>query len=162
LKAFDRVRRTLSTSYQAGADLKTVQEQLGHSSILTTADTYTSVLPHTQRRSANATAKLVLTAARRTRTKIREKAGRNRPPTRPATGAPIPAGPTPPGTPAPMSAQIMGRQRSTSPSVTTPTSHPRDTHRPQKTETIRGLNRVSAVHTPDDQARPKGLEPPTF
>jgi integrase len=58
----------------------------GTPSIRTTADIYNSVLPHT-RRSANATAKFVLTAARRTRTKIRDKAGRNRPPTRPATGA---------------------------------------------------------------------------
>jgi hypothetical protein len=39
-----------SLAHCAGADLKTVQEQLGHSSIVLTADTYTSVL-HEQLRS---------------------------------------------------------------------------------------------------------------
>jgi integrase len=33
-----------SLAHAAGADLKTVQEQLGHTSIVLTADTYTSVL----------------------------------------------------------------------------------------------------------------------
>ncbi len=35
----------------AGADLKTVSEMLGHSSIVITADTYTSVLPEHARPS---------------------------------------------------------------------------------------------------------------
>jgi site-specific recombinase XerD len=34
----------------AGADLETLQDLPGHSSILVTADTYTSVLPRAQRR----------------------------------------------------------------------------------------------------------------
>jgi len=42
-----------------------------------TADTYTSVLPLAQRRCADATAKLVLAAARRTREKICKKGRRN-------------------------------------------------------------------------------------
>jgi hypothetical protein len=46
---------------------------LGHSSIVVTADIYTSVLPLAQRRCADATAKLVLDAARRTRQKIKTK-----------------------------------------------------------------------------------------
>jgi integrase len=37
----------LSTNLAAGADLKVVQDQLGHSTITLTADTYTSVLPET-------------------------------------------------------------------------------------------------------------------
>jgi len=37
---------------------------LGHSSIVTTADTYTSVLPETAHRSAQATADMITEAAR--------------------------------------------------------------------------------------------------
>jgi hypothetical protein len=37
---------------------------LGHSSIVTTADTYTSVLPETAHRAAQATADMVIKAAR--------------------------------------------------------------------------------------------------
>jgi integrase len=99
IRLHDLRHTAASVAHQAGADLKTVQDLLGHSSILVTADTYTRVLPHSQRRSANATAELVINAARRTRTKIREKAGRNGPPTRPPTGAPTPAGPTGPTAP---------------------------------------------------------------
>jgi integrase len=62
-----------SLAHQAGADLKTVQDQLGHASIVLTADTYTSVLPESQRRAAAATAELVLTAARAVRKQIKER-----------------------------------------------------------------------------------------
>jgi hypothetical protein len=44
-----------------------------------TADTYTSVLPDSQRRCADATAALVLAAARHTRKRIKENAAKNRP-----------------------------------------------------------------------------------
>ena len=37
--------RRRALAHEAGADLKTVQDQLGHASIVLTADTYTSVLP---------------------------------------------------------------------------------------------------------------------
>jgi integrase len=46
----------------AGVDLKTVQAMLGHSTIVTTADIYTSVLPELQRDAAAAIAALVLAA----------------------------------------------------------------------------------------------------
>jgi hypothetical protein len=46
------------------ADLKLIQQMLGHSSIVTTADTYTSVLPETAHRAAWATADMVMKAAR--------------------------------------------------------------------------------------------------
>jgi hypothetical protein len=49
----------------AGADLKTIQEQLGHTSIVLTADTYTSVLTDKHHKTAEATARLVLAAAAR-------------------------------------------------------------------------------------------------
>lgn len=68
-----------SLAHEAGADLKTLQDLLGHSSIVVTADTYTSVLPDSQRRCADATAALVLAAARHTRKRIKEKAANNRP-----------------------------------------------------------------------------------
>jgi integrase len=42
----------------AGTDLKVVQDQLGHSTIVLTADTYTSVLPETARTAAEHTAAL--------------------------------------------------------------------------------------------------------
>jgi integrase len=46
--------------------------------------------------------------------------------------------------------------------VTTPPRHPRDTHRPHRTDTKKRSTRVSAGKPPLDGARPKGLEPPTF
>ena len=42
-----------------GADLKTVSEMLGHSTITITADTYASVLPEVAHRAAEAAARLV-------------------------------------------------------------------------------------------------------
>jgi hypothetical protein len=65
---------------RAGADLKTVQDLLGHSTIVTTADTYTSVLPDVQRRCADATEALVLAAARHTRNGSRPRPPRTGPP----------------------------------------------------------------------------------
>jgi hypothetical protein len=47
------------------ADLKVIQQMLGHSSIVTTADTYTSVLPEAAHRAAQATADMVIKAARK-------------------------------------------------------------------------------------------------
>jgi len=41
-----------SLAQAAGVDLRTVQEMLGHSSIVLTADTYTSVLPDVAHRAA--------------------------------------------------------------------------------------------------------------
>jgi integrase len=46
----------------AGVDLRTVQEQLGHSSIVLTADTYTSVLPEVARTAAEKVASLIIHA----------------------------------------------------------------------------------------------------
>jgi hypothetical protein len=43
----------------AGTDLKVVQDQLGHSTIVLTADTYTSVLPETANAAAERTAALL-------------------------------------------------------------------------------------------------------
>ena len=60
-----------SLAHAAGADLKTIQDQLGHASIVLTADTYTSVLPTAQHDAAKATARLVPTAARETSERLR-------------------------------------------------------------------------------------------
>nr|WP_232624971.1 tyrosine-type recombinase/integrase [Micromonospora sagamiensis] len=147
-----------SLAHQAGADLKTLQDLLGHSSIVTTADTYTSVLPEVQQRCADATAHLVLAAARRTRKKIKNKARKNRPTPRPKTGAPTP---TSPGAAPKRQVRTVGREKN-SPTELAPTSHPRDTHRPRRTDKQRGLTAITAVQTPFDLVRPKGLEPLTF
>jgi hypothetical protein len=48
----------------AGVDLRTVQDMLGHSSIVLTADTYTSVLPDVAHAAAEKVASLVLEAGR--------------------------------------------------------------------------------------------------
>ncbi|GAA2277828.1 hypothetical protein GCM10010402_38010 [Actinomadura luteofluorescens] len=47
----------------AGVELKVVQEMLGHSSIVLTADTYTSVLPQVAHTAAEKTAALLMHAA---------------------------------------------------------------------------------------------------
>ncbi|MFG1611091.1 tyrosine recombinase XerC [Actinoplanes sp. NPDC049265] len=69
-------------AHAAGVDLKAIQDQLGHASIVLTADTYTSVLPATHHRAAEATARLILTTARGARAKIKAK-NRRRGPSRP-------------------------------------------------------------------------------
>ncbi len=75
----------------AGADLRTVQDQMGHSSIVLTADTYISVLPEVARAAAEKVAALILRAGRLvpgTRRRRRRQHGRakcrrhNRPPSR--------------------------------------------------------------------------------
>lgn len=53
-----------SLALHAGADLKVIQDLLGHSSIVLTADTYTSVLPDLARQAAEATSRLILSAAK--------------------------------------------------------------------------------------------------
>ncbi|MBX7270086.1 site-specific integrase [Micromonospora sp. Llam7] len=157
-----------SLAHQAGADLKTLQDLLGHSSIVVTADTYTSVLPQIQRRCADATAQLVLNAARRTRTKIKASARKNRPHRGPKAGTPAP---TKPKTGAPCRPK---REQATKPQVTSrqtrekavsgpaPTSHPRDTHRPHGPDNKKGLTAIPAGQALHDLVRPKGFEPLTF
>jgi integrase len=46
----------------AGAELKIVQDMLGHTSYAFTADTYTTVLPANARKAAESTARLILDA----------------------------------------------------------------------------------------------------
>jgi integrase len=66
----------------AGTDLKIVQDQLGHSTITLTADTYTSVLPQTARAAADNTAAFLFPARPRQASKNRPgvPAGRRRGP----------------------------------------------------------------------------------
>lgn len=71
-------------SLGAGNDLKVVQAMLGHSSIVLTADTYTSVLPTLAHEAADATARLVLQAESQTTRTFRQRA-RNRRGTDPAS-----------------------------------------------------------------------------
>lgn len=118
-----------SLAHEAGADLKTLQELLGHSSIVVTADTYTSVLPQVQRRCADATARLVLNAARRTRKTIKTRGRKNRPSGRPKSDAFTLIAPIS----APKS-QIRSPRRGKTPTETTaPTPHPHDTYSPCRT-----------------------------
>ncbi|WP_132113233.1 tyrosine-type recombinase/integrase [Actinocrispum wychmicini] len=67
-----------SLSLAAGNELKTVQDMLGHSSIVLTADTYTSVLPCLAHKAAEAAVDLVLRAAQRTARKLRGRPRRGR------------------------------------------------------------------------------------
>ncbi|PZG23167.1 tyrosine-type recombinase/integrase [Nonomuraea aridisoli] len=62
-----------STALAAHVDLRTVQGQLGHASIVLTSDTYTSVLPELHHEAAEATARLVLTTARKTGHRLRKR-----------------------------------------------------------------------------------------
>jgi integrase len=71
-----------SLSLAAGNDLKTVQDLLGHASIVLTADTYTSILPCLARQSAEATARLVLEAARSSGIRLRQRRKSRRSPGR--------------------------------------------------------------------------------
>jgi Phage integrase family len=65
----------------AGTDLKIVQDQLGHSTITLTADTYTSVLPETARTAADNTAALLFPARARRAAPVRGQArGRRKKP----------------------------------------------------------------------------------
>lgn len=60
-------------AHAAGADLKTVQDQLGHASMILTAATCTSVLDTRQHQAAAATARLVLDTTRRAANQIRHR-----------------------------------------------------------------------------------------
>jgi hypothetical protein len=68
----------------AGTDLKVVQDQLGHSTIVLTADTYTSVLPETARAAADRTAALLFPARRAPAMREKSAARRERRPILPA------------------------------------------------------------------------------
>ena len=61
-RPIQQVGTLLSTSLAAGVDLRVVQEMLGHSSIVLTADTYTSVLPDVARTAAEKVAALIIKA----------------------------------------------------------------------------------------------------
>ncbi|HZN72342.1 MAG TPA: tyrosine-type recombinase/integrase [Micromonosporaceae bacterium] len=120
-----------SLAHTAGADLKTVQDQLGHASIVLTADTYTSVLPAAQHRAAEATARLVLTAARGARAKMtgrHQPDGVTRPPGRSITPTPDsrPGGGQPAG-------QSTSMRRSKRPKGKAASKQPQGIHRPHRT-----------------------------
>jgi hypothetical protein len=73
-----------SLAHAAGADLTTVRAQLGHTSIVLTADTYASVLHDLHGTTAEATARLVLAAA----AAVRKKSRPRRPAPTPGSAAP--------------------------------------------------------------------------
>ena len=68
----------------AGTELKVVQDQLGHSTIVLTADTYTSVLPETARTAAEQTAALLFPARSRPAKPVKPAAWKARKPPLPA------------------------------------------------------------------------------
>ncbi|GLY67242.1 site-specific integrase [Amycolatopsis taiwanensis] len=87
-----------SLSLAASNDLKTVQDLLGHASIVLTADTYTSILPNLAHQSAEATAQLILNAARTTGTRLRPRRQPRTAPGRPPRPSPGDGG-SPPAPP---------------------------------------------------------------
>lgn len=119
-----------SLAHQAGADLKTLQDLLGHSSIVVTADTYTSVLSQAQRRCADAAAALVLAAARRTGEKIKSK-GRKSRPQRAGNRCPHPTTPGAGTKGQVRAAKTSNNQRG----IIAPSGHPSDAHRPHRPQT---------------------------
>jgi integrase len=109
-------------AHATGADLKTVQELLGHASIVLTADTYTSVLLDLHFKTAEAVARLVLAAAARNPAKHH----RRRTPTAPSKSA----APQPPSGPQPRRPKRSRRARPAR------KGRPRTTHgRPTKIKT---------------------------
>ena len=76
---------TASLAHAAGADLRTIQDLLGHANVTLTADVYTNVLPAAQRKEAEATARLILGVAERPRIHPNSKRTTQRP-RRPAAG----------------------------------------------------------------------------
>jgi integrase len=64
IRLHDLLHGAATLALASHTDLKVIQQMLGHSSIVTTADTYTSVLPETAHRAAQATADMVMKAAR--------------------------------------------------------------------------------------------------
>jgi integrase len=109
-----------SLAHSAGADLKTVQEQLGHTSIVLTADTYTSVLLDLHFKTAEAVARLVLAAAAHHPARHR----RHPRPDPPASTAPQP--PTRPEPVRPRRSRAR-RSRNTARTHVTPRRHPKMT-----------------------------------
>ena len=105
-------------AHAAGADIKTVQEQLGHSSIVLTADTYTSVLMIMHFKIAEAAARLVLAAAARNS----GRKHRRRP-----TGPPKSAALEPPTGPEPVRPKRSRdrKRRKSARTHVTPRRHPR-------------------------------------
>jgi integrase len=108
-----------SLAHSAGADLKTVQEQLGHTSIVLTADIYTSVLLDLHFKTGEATARLVLAAA------AHHPARGHHP--RPQHSLPASAAPRPPTRPEPLRPKQSRHRRHAKTARThmTPTRHPR-------------------------------------
>jgi hypothetical protein len=109
-----------SLAHSAGADLKTIQEQLGHTSIVLTADTYTSVVTDKHHKTAEATARLVLAAA--ARGPRRRKRPTTGPPSKSAAVEPSPR-------PEPVRPKAARRRKTRNRRRThlTPTRHPQST-----------------------------------
>jgi len=130
-----------SLAHSVGADLKTVQEQFGRSSIVLTADTYTSVLTDKHHKTTEATARLVLAvAARGPRRRKRPTPARRR--------SPLPPSPR-------RGRSQYGRRHpddERQEAGVAPTGHPSDTNGPQATDL--------GDECPAQRVRRQGLEPP--
>ncbi|WP_275424056.1 hypothetical protein [Virgisporangium aurantiacum] len=135
-------------AHAAGADLKTVQEQLGHTSIVPTAGMYTSVLLELHFKVTEATARLVLqAAARNPGRRYRSKIGP------PKSAAPdLPTGPEPIR---PKRSRKGRRSRKCRASMR-PTRHPRSKpHSPRPYGPLTTVRRGGTQNIPLVRRRPK-------
>jgi hypothetical protein len=64
IRLHDLRRGAATLALAAHTDLKVIQHMLGYSSIITTADTFTSVLPEVAHSAAQASADLIMKVAR--------------------------------------------------------------------------------------------------
>jgi len=141
-------------AHATGADLKTVQELLGHASIVLTTDTYTSVLLDLHFTTAEAAARLVLAAAARNPAKRHHR----RPPASPPKSA------APPPTTGPQPKRPKRSRHGRGCQQGAPTHVPRAPHKDQgriarKLYGLRSTGAPPGTRTPNPRTKSRPTRP---